>query len=480
MEQIVEFLVDLLWDWPLIITILSTGIYYTLSSEFFQIKYFTFIWRRTFKAISNKDEKNISMFQTLFASLGTTTGIGNITGVTSAVVIGGPGAIFWMLVTGILGMIIKMAEVTLAVYYRDEYKDGTVGGGPMQYIEKGIGEGMNFKSAWVLSTIFGVGILSTLIFTIQNYNASVIISNSFNVPIILVAITYSLITYAAIYKGTKGIKELFIIVVPVITLLYVGAGVLVIVGNGGLFVAALKGIIYDAFSVRAVAGGFIGRGLHETISKGMSRGVYSNEAGWGTSAMIHSTASTNHPIEVGLYGVVEVFLDTIVICFITGIVVVMGILSGISPAGDIVVSAFSLGIGEFSKIIIPITIFLFGLTTSIGWYSYYESILLFFYTRGKMKFNMEKLSKNMKRIYPIPGFIIVVITTNFGGTEGILWGFADILAGIPTFVNMFVVLLLSDKFFELLQDYKERHILCEEAEVIPIFYGEEDRNYYNF
>ncbi|MEG2017408.1 MAG: alanine:cation symporter family protein, partial [Clostridium sp.] len=266
----------------------------------------------------------------------------------------------------------------------------------------------------------------------------------------------------------------------IITLLYVGAGVLVIVRNGGLFVEALKGIVHDAFNVKAAAGGFIGRGLHETISKGMSRGVYSNEAGWGTSAMIHSTASTNHPIEIGLCGVIEVFFDTIVICFITGIVVVMGLLSGVSSGGDIVVTAFSLGIGELSKVIIPITIFSFGLTTSIGWYSYYESIILFFYTRGKKKFNMEKLLKNMKRIYPIPGFIIVVITATIGGAEGTLWAFADILAGIPTFVNMFVVLLLSDKFFELLQDYKEKHILGEKSEIIPIFYGQEDHNYYNF
>lgn len=483
MEQIIKFLVDLLWDWPLIITILSTGIYYTVSSKFFQIKYFKLIWKKTFKNIrrENRNENESNMFQTLFTSLGTTAGIGNITGVTSAVVIGGPGAIFWMLITGILGMIIKMAEVTLAVYYRDEYEDGTVGGGPMQYIEKGIGESMNLNSAWILSLIFGLGIISTLIFTIQNYSASTVISESFNIPIIGVAVVYCIITYFAIYKGSKGIKELFVVVVPVITLVYVSAGVLVMIRNSGLLFQALKLIFADAFKISAVGGGFIGRGINETISKGMAKGVYSNEAGWGTSAMIHSTAKTFHPVEQGLCGVMEVFFDTIVICFITGIVVVMGILSGVPATGEVVVSSFSLGIGSLAKIIIPITIFLFGLTTSIGWYSYYESVLLYFSTRSKRKFNREKILKLMMRLYPLPGFIIVILTTKFGGVGGSLWDFADIIAGIPTFVNMFAILLLSDKFFELLNDYKEKYIDNEPiTEEVPVFYTEEERNYYNF
>ncbi|MEG2936090.1 MAG: alanine:cation symporter family protein, partial [Clostridium sp.] len=228
-------------------------------------------------------------------------------------------------------------------------------------------------------------------------------------------------------------------------------------------------------------GGVIGHSIHKTISIGMSRAVYSSEAGWGTSAMIHSTERTKHPVEQGLLGVLEVFFDTIIICSITGIVVVIGLLSGIEPTTTLVIDSFSLGIGPLAQLIIPITIFLFGLTTSIGWYSYYESIILYFSLRSKFKFDKKFILKIIKCIYPLPGLVIVIMVKRGGGVSGALWDFADILAGLPTFINIFAILLLSDKFFELLKDYEQKFIKKEvPEEEIPLFYSEEEQDYYKF
>lgn len=486
MAKLINYAADFLWDWPLIVTILSTGIYYTLACNAFQIKNFKHICKSTLgdsegikRAYSLKKGKkeNLTGLETFFTVIATTSGIGNITGVVTAIEIGGSGALFWMVITGILGMIIKMAEVTLAVYYRDENEDGTFESGPMQYIEKGIGIDMNFRSAKIPVFIFCIGIMSTLFINIQNYHSSRVISDVFNINIYQVAFVYAGILYYAIYKGIKKVSKAFKIIVPLIALIYIGTGLITLIRNFEMLIPALKSILINAFSLSSMIGGAAGKGISETIRQGVSRAVYSNEAGWGTTPMIHSKANTDHPVKVGFWGAIEVFFDT-VICFTTGIVMVISIISGNTLTGsEGVIKAFSLGIGGYAYIVIPVMIFLFGLTTSIGWYVYYETILNYF--NNRINRDISFLVTSIKYIYPVPGIITVFHVVANGYTEGLLWSCSDVLTALPTFVNVFAVLVLSNKFFDLLNDYECRYLKNSESEEIPVFFKDEDREYYN-
>lgn len=483
MEYLIRYIADLLWDWPLIVTILSTGVYFTVTCDFFQIKYFGHIFKSTLGSAENgpQDHSNaLTTLETFCTAIATTTGVGNITGVASAIVIGGPGAVFWLLVTGLIGMIIKMAEVTLAVYYRDENQDGSLEGGPMQYIEKGIGISMNFGTMRVPIAIFCIGIMSTLFITIQNYQAS----SSFSImgvsSIMPMTLVYVLVLYYAIFKGIKSVSRILKIIVPIVAMIYIGSGISVLLQNLDQVLPALRWILTDAFSAGAVIGGVAGKGIGEVIRQGVSRAVYSNEAGWGTTPMIHAKASTDHPIKNGFWGAVEVFFDTFVVCLTTGLVVVVAMASGVSSEGfELVVQAFSMGIGDSAKVIIPITMFLFGLTTSIGWYSYYETIFRFIGSRSAL--NVAPLIKMLKYIYPLPGLGMALYVSKIGDPDKMLWVFSDILAGLPTFVNIFAVLILSNKFFDLLRDYKLKYIDgVQPEEEMAVFFGQEDPEMYDF
>lgn len=484
MEHGIEYISSLLWDWPLIVAILATGIYFTVSCNFFHIKNFPHILKMTLfgtKWGENKNENALSTFEVFFTAIGTTAGVGNIIGVSTAISLGGPGAIFWMVLTGFIGMIIKMAEVTLAVYYRDENSDGTFEGGPMYYIEKGIGISMNFGTLKVPIIIFCIGIMSTLIITIQSYQASLSISSVMNVNIVYIAFVYLSMSYFAIYKGIKRVGRIFKVVVPIMAFIYVGSGVLVFVMHSELLLQAIKEIFIGIFSWKPLISGATGAGMAEVIRQGVSRAVYSNEAGWGTTPMIHSKASTDHPVKQGLWGAIEVFFDTIIICTTTGLVMVIATLNGtVSTYGiEGIIQGFSLGIGSSSKVVIPLTIFFFGLTTSIGWYSYYETILSYIHKRAKV--NVQPILSLLKASYPIPGFLMVIYIVLCGDPGQLLWNIQDIFAGLPTFINIFAILILSNKFFDLLKDYENKFIRNKSLEeTMPVFYDEEDNEYYNF
>ncbi|MDW7668144.1 MAG: amino acid carrier protein, partial [Bacillota bacterium] len=320
MENLLSYLSDILWDWPLIVLILSTGIYFTFSSGFFQIKYFKHIFQNTIMSKSKNDSSESitpKPIETFYTAIATTAGIGNITGVATAISFGGPGALFWLIITGFVGMIIKMAEVTLAVYYRDKTDDGYFESSPMHYIEKGIGKSMNFGSLKVPTYIFAIGLFSTVPFTIQNYYASVSISSNFNIPALAVSLFYALIVYITIYKGISSYGKIMKNIFPIIILIYIASGVLVVLLNISYVIPSIKIIISGAFNPGSVAGGIAGRSIAVVMKQGISRGLYSNESGWGTSPMLHSQADTDHPIKQGMWGVIEVFIDTIVICVTT-------------------------------------------------------------------------------------------------------------------------------------------------------------------
>lgn len=464
-NSFMENLVSYLWGLPLILTILVTGIYFTIRSGFFQLRFFTHIFSHTIgSVIKNKKDKGeeeevglITPFQAVSTAIGGSVGVGNIGGVATAIATGGPGALFWLWIAASFGMIIKMVEVTLGVHYRNIDENGSPYGGPTYYMEKGLGEEKGFKYWYVFAIMFGGGIFSTFFITVQNYTVSEAVSSTFGINLLTASVIYIVFNYIMIIKGISGLGKIAGRLVPFMCLFYVGSGLFIIFSNISALPGAFRLIFEGAFNGTAAIGGFTGAAFIAVMRTGIARSVFSNEAGWGSSPMIHASAKTNHPIKQGLWGAFEVFVDTMVVCSITALVIIMsGVWNSGLTGASLTLSAFETGMGSSSRIFLATGIFLFGVTTSSGWYAYYEIIL-----RHLMKKNISlknKILKFFKIFYPIPGFLMVIIAVYSGMPGGTVWLLADITTAIPTFINVATILILSGKFFELLKDYKEKYI----------------------
>ena len=483
MESILQSILDFLWGLPLIFTILFTGFYLTIRSGFFQFRFFNHIMKNTLgKVFKNKNSKDstgkgiLSPLQAVSTAIGGSVGVGNIGGVATAIATGGPGAIFWMWLCSLIGMIIKATEVTLAVYYRNTDEEGNPYGGPTYYIEKGLGHEKGFKIWWIFALIFGLGIFGTFFITLQNYTVSEALNATFNIGMIPSSLIYFGFTYVMIFGGIKGLGKIAGKIVPFMCAFYVICSFLIILFNITQIPSALVLIFKSAFTGTAAIGGFAGAAVSQVIRLGVSRSVFSNEAGWGTSPMIHSTAITDHPIKQGLWGAFEVFVDTGIVCTVTALtIIITGQWSSGLTGASLTLSAFEVGIGSLGKIILTIGIFLFGITTSSGWYSYYEILL-----RHAFKNNIEiknKILKLYKPLYPIPGLVMVLYATYFGLPGQTVWIFADISSAIPTFINVAAILLLSNEFFKLLKDYKARYLGIGKVDPsFPLFYEDKIKN----
>lgn len=455
-------LVGWLWGLPLIITILGTGLYFTISTGFFQFSKFPHIMKQTFGKLLKKDkgegtEGILSPFEAISVAIGGSVGVGNIGGVATAIAVGGPGALFWMWIAALVGMVIKMAEVTLAVYYRSKDEDGVPFGGPTFYMEKGLGIEKGFKLWGIPAFIFGAGIFSTFFITMQNYTVSEAVGNTFGIPLIYVGVFYILCVYLIISGGIPSLGKIAGQMVPFMCLFYILAGLFIIIKNIGELPMAFGQIFSGAFTGTAAVGGFTGAAMAKALQMGMARSVYSNEAGWGTSPMIHSTARTDHPVRQGLWGAFEVFVDTIIVCSITALVI---ILTGAWQTGvegaTLTLDAFQIEIGVVGRYIVAISVFLFGLTTTTGWYAYYE-ILLRHLFKNNVKAK-DAILRVYKWVYPIPGIFMVFLAV-YGELPGsTLWLFADFTSAVPTFINVLVILILSPTFIKLVKDYKARHM----------------------
>ncbi|WP_053362264.1 amino acid carrier protein [Bacillus sp. FJAT-27251] len=463
MENILANLSGFLWGLPLILTMVFVGLYFTIGSKFFQFRHLPHILKETFSSMFKKQKSDdgkkgvMSSFEAVSTAIGGSVGVANIGGVATAIAVGGPGAVFWMWMTALLGMIIKTVEVTLSVYYRSTDENGDPFGGPTYYMEKGLGEERNFKY-WIFpAALFGMGIFSTFFITMQNYTISEAISSTFDIGMIPASIMFSILVYFVVWGGIKHIGKLASKLVPGMVLFYVIAGLFIILTNMNQIGSVFALIFGGAFGGTAAVGGFAGAAVAQVIRMGMARAVYSNEAGWGTSPMIHSTAKVDHPVKQGIWGAFEVFIDTIVVATITAFtIIITGAWSTGLTGADLTLTAFQTGIGDFGRIVIALSILLFGLTTVTGWYSYYE-IVLRHLLKGKTKLK-NKILKTFIYLYPIPGSLMVVYGVAFGLPGQTVWYFADISSAIPTFINVVVILILGKQFFALLKDYKARYL----------------------
>lgn len=461
MFAIFESITNWLWGLPLLVTIIVTGIFLTIRSGGFQFRHFGHIVKNMFNKDRREgggdDGKSLTPFQAISIAIGGTVGVSNMSGVATAIATGGPGALFWLWVAALLAMIIKMCEVTLGVYYRQKQDDGTYIGGPTFYMQKGLGEEKKFPLWGVFAVCFGAMIFSTWFITAQNYTVSEAIGSTFNLPYIVPSIVYVVGIYAVIFGGIKKVGKIASYMVPVMCAFYVVGCIIILIMNIGAIPGAIGLIFKGAFTTQAATGGFLGAGVATAMRLGFARSVYSNEAGWGTSPMVHASAKTDHPVKQGLMGAFEVFMDTIVVCSMTGLVVIVtGYWSSGLQGATLTLTAFESGMGFFGRVLVAISIFLFGLTTSTGWFTYYSVILKHWLGNNK------KILAVAEKIFilgtPIWGMLVTLANVYADGTPAQLWTICDFTTIVPTFVNVVTLFMLSGTFVKLLKDYKARYM----------------------
>ena len=463
--NVIYWLDDVLWSYPFIIFVLLIGTYFFFGSGVFTLRHFGHIMHYTFGQVLNKTgsetksgEGHVSPFEAACIAIGGCVGSGNIAGVATAIATGGPGAVFWLEVWAFFGMMVKCVEVTLAVHYRGKNEKGEYYGGTTYMMEKGFGRQMgHMKFAMVVAVIFAIGFICQFLGGSQAYSISEVLNRSFGIDMMLVTVLYSFILYYVIWKGTPRIAKLATKLVPFMCVIYLCGGLVLIIANYQQVPAMITAIFRDAFTGTAAAGGFAGCAVQQAISKGLSRSINSNEAGQGSSPLIHGSANTIHPVREGLWGAFEVFTDTIIVCTITAIAVLCtGKWSEGFTGATLTIEAFSSVFGRGGEVYIGIMMALFGITTTAGWFTYYISVIKWLFRKQPVL--RDKLCYLFKFVFPIPNLIIVWSITKGGYSADLFWAIVDVSLLIPVFSNLLAIFLLRKKFWELLKDYKARYM----------------------
>ena len=470
--SMVETLVGWAWGLPLIVMIMGAGLYFTLGSGLFQLQLGEVgrVVKQSFFAPKTKEEQGegtISSFQALAIAVGNTVGVGNIGGVATAIAVGGPGAVFWMWVSGIFGQILKMVEVTLAVHYRLVDNHDESYGGPAYYIERGIGEELGWpRFAKFLAVFFVLCFFTFGFIGMQNYTISEAMAKTFHIPMLGASCLYVALVYLFIAGGIKGLGRISEMLVPFMCVFYLGGAVVVLFQNPAAIPAGIGLIFQNAFTGTAAVGGFAGAAFAQAIRMGTARAVYSNEAGWGSAAMIHASSKVNHPVTQGILGIFEVIVDTMIICTATALMVVCtGEWSSGVKGASLTLQAFSHGMGSIGGIVLTLGIFIFGLTSTTGSYAMYVSMVRYLFNgRPQVIALMQRV---LKWIFPLPSFFVVLYSLSVGLPTEKVWLFADLAIALPIFINLFAILVLSPRFFALLKDYRARYM--NKGKVDPSF-----------
>lgn len=425
-EQIIATLSDILWGWPMMILLLGTHIFLTVRLNFPQRHIFKAI-RLSLKKDSDADGE-VSQFGALATALAATIGTGNIVGVATAISLGGPGAIFWCWVTGIFGIATKYAEGLLAVKYRETDENGKVHGGPMYALEKGLGWkwlGIAFAIFTALAA-FGIGN------TVQANAISTIASETFNVPTWLSGLLIALLAGAVLLGGIKSIAKVCTALVPFMAFLYVIGCIAILCINSQFVWPALKLIVHCAFNPEAAGGGFVGATVMMACRYGVARGLFSNESGMGSAPIVAAAAQTRNPVRQALVSSSGTFWDTVIICALTGIVIVSSILAYPDITYDNGGTLTKLAFSKIPLIGAPLLTFgllTFAFSTILGWEIY-----------GERAAEYLKI-KNVSRYYRI----VYVLAIFIGATMdlGLVWSIADCLNALMAIPNLLALLFLS-------------------------------------
>ena len=444
---------NFIWGVPAMVCIFGVGLYLSIRTNFLQIRKFPYAIKTTLGRIFRKRDASdgaITPFQAVCTALAATVGTGNIAGVAGASAIGGPGAIFWMWVSALFGMCTKYAEVTLAVHYREINANGELVGGPMYYIKNGLSKKWHWLAylfaAFGVLTVFGTGnatqvntITTAINSALLNYN--VISESAVSTSNLIIGIIIAILIAMILLGGIKRIGHVTEKLVPFMALLYILLGLGVILLNIQNVPAVFASIFRGAFQPRAVTGGIV-LSMFTSLKKGVSRGIFSNEAGLGTGSIAHACADTKKPVKQGMFGIFEVFTDTIVICTLTALVILcsgVAVDYGKAAGAELTILGFTSTYGSWVSIFTAVAMCCFAFSTAVGWGLYGARCIEFLFS--------EKVIKPFMVIYSLVA--ILGATANLG----LMWSIAETFNGLMAIPNLIALFLLSGTVVKLTKEY---------------------------
>ena len=444
---------DFIWGAPAMVCIIGVGLYLSFRTNFLQIRKFAYSMKCTIGRIFEKKEAtagSLTPFQAVCTALAATVGTGNIAGVAGAIAIGGPGAVFWMWISALLGMCTKFAEVTLAVHFRERNDKGDYVGGPMYYIKNGLGK----KWMWLaylyaffgVCAVFGTGNatqVNTITAAINTamVNYGLLTPDSLRGSNLIIGIFICIIVALILIGGVKRIGRVSEKLVPIMALIYIVLGIGLIAMKADQIPAVFASIIQGAFNPAAVTGGIVGS-FFISMQKGVSRGIFSNEAGLGTGSIAHACADTECPVKQGMFGIFEVFMDTIVICTMTALVILLSgvtIPYGQAAGAELTISGFTSVYGNWVSIFTAVAMCCFAFSTIVGWGLYGARCAEFL------------LGSKILLPFNIAYSLIAIV----GATVdlGVIWGISDTFNGFMTVPNLIGVFLLTPVVVKLVREY---------------------------
>ena len=454
-EEINSAVNNFIWGVPAMVCIIGVGLYLSIRTGFIQIRKFKYAMKTTIGRIFKKrdaSDGSITPFQAVCSALAATVGTGNIAGVAGAIAIGGPGAVFWMWISALLGMCTKFAEVTLAVHFRERNQEGDLVGGPMYYIKNGLGKKWQFLavlfSLFGVLTVFGTGnatqvntITTAIDSALLNYN----VCTSKTIPQInlILGIVIAVLVALVLLGGVKRIGKVTEKLVPFMALFYIALAIGVVILNIGNLPTVFASIFEGAFNPRSVTGGVVGS-IFICMKRGVSRGIFSNEAGLGTGSIAHACADTQKPVKQGFFGIFEVFTDTIVICTLTALVILCSgvtINYGANAGAELTILGFTSTYGNWISIFSAIAMCCFAFSTILGWGLYGARCIEFLFSPKVIK----------------PFMVVYALVAIVGATMdlGLIWGIADTFNGLMSIPNLIALFLLSGTVIKLVKEYKK-------------------------
>lgn len=459
---------NFVWGIPMLVLLVGTGILMTCLTKVFQLSHFRLWMKNTLGSIftdkhittHTKDgDQSISQFQSLCTALAATIGTGNIVGVASALAAGGPGAIFWMWIVAFFGMMTNYSENVLGIYYRRKNENDEWSGGAMYYLRDGLGAKKGCKqigavlavlfSAFCLLASFGIGNMSQVNSIASN------MKSAFHIPAAVTGVVLMILAGLVVLGGIKRVASVTEKLVPFMAVIYIVGALIVCIVNIDQFGAVFGAIFKGAFGMKAVGGGIVGSGVKMAVTWGMKRGVFSNEAGLGSSVMVHSSSNVKEPVRQGMWGIFEVFADTIVVCTLTAFTVLSsglvdletGAIVAQSEGSALVGEAFSTVFGSFGPAFIAIAILLFAFSTVLGWSHYgTKAFEYLFGTKATIVYR-----------------VIFIVFIFFGATMDLqlAWDLSDTFNGLMAMPNLIGVIVLSPVVMKITSNYVKRHVKGE-------------------
>jgi len=478
-----------IWTTLGLVLLLATGLLTTVITKVFQVTQLKLWWKNTIGSLFSKETikhdesgKAISPFQALCTALAATIGVGNIAGVAAAICIGGPGAVFWMWIAAFLGMMTNYSENVLGIYYRRRNKAGEWSGGAMYYLQDGLGAKKGCKvigkvlavlfSIFTLLASFGIGAMGQVNKIVVNIESAfhipalsnVVLYDGVNLYMLLIGVALVALAAAITLGGLKRVAAFAEKVVPFMVVLFMLGSIIIVAVNAANIIPAIKAIFVTAFNPVAAAGGFAGATLKTVMVQGFKRGVFSNEAGLGSSVMVHSNSNVKEPVKQGMWGIFEVFADTMIVCTLTALVVLTSgkvynfdtgmMIEGVNDA-TVVADAFGTVFGSFGSMFVAVAILLFAFTTVLGWNHY-----------GTKAWEYLFGVKSTK-VYKVIHLVMIL----FGAllTSSLAWDISDTFNGLMMIPNLIGVIALSGLVCKITKNYLDRQKGLDVAPMLSAF-----------